>query len=426
MSLREQVSRRSRSLSLIVAALTAALFPALAWGSGRTGTIVLRASRILTVSGEPLEDGSILVRDGRIARVGRRVPVPDGAREVTVEGTVVPGFIDCGSTIGIHGRAAEEFSELTPEMRVAATLDLDDPDLRDALFGGVTVAAVRPGDRNVIGGLGAILHTAPSSLEQSVIRDDAFLCVSLVEDAYYGNRNLRGTEPYTIFHRIPTTRMGTIFLARRAFFEVLRGESRDSGLGPDEGRMTRQLSDTGRKVLAESAAGARRIRIRADAKQEILAALRIAQEFDLRVTIEGFVEGVDLIADVKRAGVDVLIRPGGYVGSPGEASRKNRVQDLPRRLRAAGVPFAYFSEIGGRVERLREESSVDVRFGLPEDAGLAALTLDAARLLGIDDDMGSIEVGKRANLVALSGDPFATTTRVLWVMGDGEIHRRQR
>ncbi len=386
--------------------------------------ILIRASRVFPVGSDPIDEGQILVRDGRIAEVGKDLVRPEGAKLVEVKGTVVPGFIDASSTVAIRGRHAEEFSELTPEIRTADGLDLDARSLLEALRSGVTTVGVKPGDRNVIGGLGAIVRTAPAALGEALWKDDAFVSISLTPYAYSGNRNLRFTEPYSIYHRIPTTRMGTVFLIRRAFVEATGKPITEGVRLPGEGSLGRLLNDEGRRVLRESLEGKRPLRFRADEKQEILSALRIADEFGVSIVVEGFVAGVDLIPDLLRRKMAVLIRPGAHVGLVSD-SDKERVHDLSRRLAAAGLRFAFFSD-NSRVDKLRENVAWDLRFGLPEADALRAMTLDAARILGVEKEIGSIEKGKRADLVAFDGEPFAATARVLWVMSGGVIHRDER
>jgi imidazolonepropionase-like amidohydrolase len=388
-------------------------------------TYLLRATRVYPVSSAPIDNGQVLVRDGRIVAVGKSLEVPADARVLDVSGSLVPGLIDGGSTLAVRGSAAEEFIEMTPEIRVLDTLDLDDIYLHDALLAGVTTAAVGPGDRNVIGGLGTVIRTSPSSLEEAVVREDAFMAVCITNVATYGNRTMRRAAPYSIFHRQPTTRMGTVFLARRAFFEALQlpveDDPGDLQLSkPEDGSLQQILTPLGKEALQQTIESRRTIRVRADDKQEILAALRIAEEFELSVVLEGCVEVVDVIPQIARLKVDVLIAPGAHMSFYGD-KHPNQVHDLARRLEAADVRFAFFSDIGRIVPFVRELVALDIRFGLSEERALRAVTLDAARILGIDDVSGSIDVGKEANLVALSGDPFASTSRVLWTMSSGKV-----
>ncbi|MBI4585622.1 MAG: amidohydrolase family protein [Planctomycetes bacterium] len=385
--------------------------------------IFIRARRIYPVSSTPLGDGQILVRGGRIAQVGKELAPPHGARIVDVEGTIVPGFIDCGSNLAVRGRPAEEYYELTPAIRVADALDLDDDGLRLALLAGVTLAAVTPGDRNVVGGLGAILSTAPGSWRSVLLKPDAFLASSLTSAAFEENRSLRSSAPYTYFHRLPTTRMGTVFLMRRALYEALdmtfpEGKIVESHLPP-------LLTPAGKKVLAESARGGRPVRVRANEKEEILTALRTADEFEMPIILEGFLEGIQLIPEIARRGIPVLLIPGATREASAPPDNRDQAHDLARHLAEAGVLFGFFSQREGEVAKLRERVAVDMRFGLSEEAALKALTLDAARILKVDDQAGSLEPGKRADLVALSGDPFAVAERVEWVMSGGRIYRER-
>lgn len=383
------------------------------------GDVLVRATRVYPVSSAPIDNGEVYVRDDRIVAIGARgsLAVSGDAMIVEHEGSLVPGFIDCGSAIGVRGRAAEEFRELTPEMRVEDALDVDAVSLRRACLAGVTTAAVTPGDRNVIGGLGVVLSTRARNLERAVLRSDAFLALSATDAAASGNRSLRSSAPSSYYFRIPTTRMGAIFLARKALLETLDDTPKKASIATPG--LAPLLTDRGRAVVLGTLDGARPLRVRADVAQEIVAALRMADEFHATIVIEGFVEGSAFIPEVARRRLSVLIRPGAFTG--GVSADGKRFLNLARQLEAAGVRFGFFSDSGTAVAELRERVAVDLRFGLSEETALRALTLDAAAALGVEKITGSIDAGKRADLVALSGDPFATSAGVAWVMAGGEI-----
>ena len=388
-------------------------------------TYLIRATRVYPVASAPIDNGQVLLRDGRIVAVGTALDAPPDARVVDVQGSLVPGFIDGGSILAVRGNAAEEFIEMTPDIRVVDTLDLDDEYLHDALLAGVTTVAVGPGDRNVIGGLGTVIRTAPGSLKESIVLEEAFLAVCITEVATYSNITMRRTAPYSSFHRQPTTRMGTVFLARRAFFEALslpvEDDPGDLQLSrPEDGSLQQMLTAEGKETLHRIVKARKTIRFRADEQQEIIAALRIASEFELSVVLEGCLEAVDVIDEIVKQKADVLIAPGAFMSFSMEPAR-NQLHDQARPLEAANVRFAFYSDFGGYVPSLREFVALDIRFGLSEERALRALTLDAAHILGIADRTGSIEAGKEAHLVALSGEPFASAAKVLWTMSAGKM-----
>lgn len=387
----------------------------------RAEVVAVRAKRVFTGDGAPLEPGVILVKDGRIQAVGADLAIPAGARRLEVDGTITPGWIDASSNAGILGRAAEEYEEVTPEIQVIDTIDVDQKSFRRALEAGVTTVAIGPGARNVIGGLGAIVRTAPGDFDSTVVDDEAFLAMSMALDAVYGNRSMRGAAPYSIYYRIPTTRMGTVFLIRRAFTESLKRTGDPGDLEIGVGKLTSFLTPAGREVLRQCAAGKKRVRIRADNKQEIRAALLMASEVGFDLTIEGALEAGPLIPLIREAKASLLIRPGAYFETHAKEDPAQFL-DLSQALAREGIPFAFMTAYWGSSAQLLPGVRLDVRFGLSEEHAVRAVTSDAARILGIDSTLGSIAPGKRADLVAFSGRPFSMTTRVLWVMTDGEIH----
>ncbi len=382
--------------------------------------LLIRARRVHPVAARPIENGQVLVRDGKIAEVGERTSVQPGSpgvRVIDVPGSLVPGFIDCGSDIGVQGRAAEEWSELTPEARVLDAVDFDHPEIERALAEGVTAVAVSPGARNVVGGLGVVLRTGRkfSRAATIVLEHDAFLDVSLADEAAAGNFNLRFSRPFTYTFRLPNTRMGTVFLARRAFFEALEK--------PDPEVLPRWLLPEGKSLLLAALRGKVRLRVHAGDRQEILAALRLAEEFEARIQIVGGAEARESIPRLLASRIPVLLYPGATPRDEHPERFPAYTARLPGLLARAGVPFAFFSGDGDEVPLLRTRVAMGLRLELSDEKALEALTLGAARILGIESRTGSIEPGKDADLVALSGEPLDVTSAVLWTMAGGKVDR---
>ncbi len=384
-------------------------------------TILVRARKVHTVSGEPLEPGQVLIRAGKIVQLGKRIDIDKatpGLLVIDVPGTICPGLIDAGSGLGVSGRRADEFRELTPGLPALLGSDLGNSDRRVALRAGVTVAAVTPGDRNVIGGLGGVIKTHGAGLAESVLKETSFVAMSLTEMASSGNRNLRSGRPTSYLYRIPNTRMGTVFLARRALMEALPG-ALDAGRAV--GDLKAMLTPPERIVLREVHAGGRVLRVRAQARYEILTALRIAEEFGLKIQIEGAREAIHLVDLLKEKQAALVLSAGETWSGRELEANLNLGARLPAELYRAGVPFAFYSDRASLLASLRERVTWRVRNGLSEAAALEALTLAAARILGVSDRVGSLEPGKDADLVAFGGSPFDLKAGVLWVMVNGEL-----
>ncbi len=385
-------------------------------------TILIRARKVYTVSGEPLEPGQVLVRSGRIVQLGKRIDIDKntpGLMVIDVPGSLCPGLIDGGSGLGIDGRRADEFREMTPGLPVLLGADLDTVERRRALQSGVTAALLTPGDRNVIGGLAAVIKTNGDNLSEAVLNGASSLSMCLTQMASSGNRTLRSGRPSTYLYRIPTTRMGTVFLARRALLESVPGGWDSSNAVGD---LKEMLTTSEREVVREVLAGKRTLRIRAQARYEILTALRIAGEFGLQVQIEGAREAIHLVSLLKEKKASVFLAANERWSGRELEANLNLSARLPAELHKAGVPFAFYSDSASAVAGLRDRVTWCVRRGLPESAALEALTLGAARMLGVSKRVGSIEPGKDADLVAFGGSsPFDVRSAVLWVMVDGKI-----
>ena len=337
---------------------------------------------------------------------------------IDVPGSLCPGLIDGGSGLGVDGRRADEFREMTPGLPAILGADLHTLARRRALQSGVTAAVITPGDRNVVGGLAAVIKTHGDILSGAVLRETSSLSMCLTEMASSGNRTLRSGRPSTYLYRIPTTRMGTVFLARRALLESVPG-------GWESSRAVGDLKDmlTGpeRDIVREVLAGKRPLRIRAQKRYEILTALRIAGEFGLEVQIEGAREAIHLVSLLKEKKASVFLAANERWSGRELEANLNLSARLPAALHKAGVPFAFYSDAAAGVAGLRDRVTWCVRRGLPESAALEALTLGAARLLGVSKRIGSIEPGKDADLVAFGGSPFDASSAVLWVMVNGKL-----
>ena len=430
---------RSRSRYRIFRALVAVLALLVCDARAPGQSFLIEAERVYPVDGPPIDGGKVLVRDGRIVAVGQeidRAHLTEGepAQEIRIAGSLVPGFVDAASEIGIRGRAADEFRELSPSLRAIDGVDSGDRAFARALRGGVTTVGISPLDRNVIGGLGAVVRTR----DGSVLAEDAFLEAALTPATYSGNRTLRSSSPSTYEYRIPTTRMGSVFVLRRALIEALdpgrtpdaaaAGAARDpsdpfvaDAEFADVGALGDMLGEEDEEIIRRAVRGEMPLRIWADYYQEVAATFHLMEEFDAKVQILGGSEIVGMVGRIAAAGIPVILIPGPNVRDADLEAHPRYSARVPARLAEAGVRLAFASRDANVVQRLRERVALSLRFGLSADDALEALTLGGAEVLGVADRIGSISPGKDADLVALSGEPLGLTSGVLWVMAGGEI-----
>lgn len=358
--------------------------------------------RILTVSSPPIDRGTILVTGERITAVGASVRIPVGAQVVDGAGlTASPGFIDLGTGIGLTEIAqvpaandADESSDpLTPHVRAADAYFLDSELIPVVRAAGTTIILSTPGPSNVIAGQSALMRTAGESLSDVAVVERAALHVNLGEGPklVWGGRG-----------RAPVTRQGIASLLRQTLQQA-RDYAARRAANPTS------LSDPKLEAVAEAVAGGLPVVVRAQRRDDILLGLEIAREFGLKMILSGGADAPRVAAQLREQRVPVIVQidqqPDGFENAA--AAYGNAA-----RLNAAGVIVAFQSNEVTLSRNLVPNVGLAVAYGLsPEDA-LRALTLNAARIFGVDDRLGSIEVGKEATFILTRGDPLQVRSHV--------------
>jgi imidazolonepropionase-like amidohydrolase len=387
---------------------------------------VVHASRIYTGNAGVIEDGLILVEDGKIKAIGPRstAAVPFGVPELRAA-VVTPGLIDAHSVVGLAGalnvHADQDQDELSdPNQADLRALDGFNP--REGLLEflrsqGVTVVHAVPGRGNVIAGQTGIFRTAGHTAESMALRPSAGIVVNLGEipkASYPG--------------KLPTTRMGTAALARSAFakardYQRKKATAKDDKAPPTDPKLEALVPALEQKVPVIFVAH------RAD---DIETALRLAKEFNLKARLDMVTEGYLMADRLKEAGVPVVVHPpmqraGGSIETYHSQLCNAAV------LADHKIPLAIGTGYEGYVPKtrvLRYEAALALVNGLGYERTLAAITLDAAKILGIDKDYGSLEPGKVADLVLydtdaegpkLSNDPFEYTSHVSKTIMAGRV-----
>jgi imidazolonepropionase-like amidohydrolase len=376
-------------------------------------TIAIVGGRVVPVAGPPAEDGVVLVRDGRIEAVGRDVRVPTDAARVDARGKVVlPGLVDAHVHLGVHeeaeGWAGQDTNELTdpvtPHVRALDAINPADLGFADALAGGVLTVNVNPGSGNAIGGQSAAVRSAGRAVDEMVLRAPSGMKSALGENPkrVYGDRT-----------QLPSTRLGTAAVIRDALVKAanyLAKRDRD-GDEPFE----RDLRWEALGLVLEGEIPWRQHCHRAD---DIATALRLADEFGYRLVIDHGTEAVLLADRLAERQVPVLIGP--LLTSRSKVELRNRSLTNPGRLAAAGVELGIITDHPVvPVHLLHVQAALAVREGLDPADALRAVTLTPARVLGLEDRLGSLEPGKDATLCVWSGDPLDARSRVesAWIEG---------
>ena len=418
-------ARASLPLPLTLAlalTLSLALTPPLA---AQSTPLVLKGARVLPVSGAPIQDGVVVMAGGKVQVVGgAATSVPEGATVVDLRGKVVtPGLIDAAASYGARAEDLnEQGTEVTPQVKVVDSLDADDKDLARARAQGVTTIHVAPGNRNVIGGLGAVVKTFGQSIEEMVLRDEVSLRLTLGAEPSEGNRAIRGGAPNSIYYRQPTTRMGVIWQARKAFYDALAYRQRRT---IENGDGAPPAEDAAMEVLLRAIDKKLPVRTTARAEQDIRTALRLAEEFGFVPVLEEATEIWRVVPLVAASGTKVVVGSPSALRERGAGARDGAeglwcTLDL---LAEAKVPFAIATGANQAAQGLREEALLAVRHGLAPELALRAITLSPAEILGVQERVGSLAAGKDADLVVWSGDPLDPTSRVERVyVGGVEAH----
>ncbi len=388
-------------------------------GSTPAGPVAIVGGRIVPISSQPIDDATIVIRDGKIVAVGRGLAFPEGARVIDAAGSwVLPGFIEAHGHVGVHeegeGWAGSDTNELTEpvtaHVRAIDAINPADLGFRDAIFGGVLAVNVNPGSGNPIGGQTAALKCWGRTVDEMLLRAPAGMKSALGENPkrVYGERK-----------QTPSTRLGTAAVIRGALVDAANYLAR---LDAEERKSEADRKPVDRDLKLEALGLVLRREIpwrqhchRAD---DIATALRLADEFGYQLVIDHGTEA-HLLADILAAkGIPVIIGP--LFTSRSKVELRNRSLANPGKLAAAGVTIAITTDHPVvPINFLAHQAALSVKHGLDRDIALQALTINPARIIGIDDRLGSIEPGKDADLVIWSGDPLDVLSRVEHALIDG-------
>jgi len=366
-----------------------------------------------TVSHGVIKAGQILLVDGKIAALGKKVNLPKDAQIIDVKGKIItPGLIDSHSHVGVMeesiGWAGDDVNECTDpntaQVRALDGINPLDKGFEDCLKGGVTTVQVGPGSGNVIGGEMLVIKTAGTIVDHMVVKPLSGMKAALGENP----KNVYGNQK-----KMPSTRMGTAAVLRGALLDA-KTYAQKKNDGKD------QAFDMRKENLAKVLSREIPMRIHAHRADDIVTAIRIADEFDIEITIEHCTEGdkvAELIAEKK-----IYVAVGPTLSSKSKVELKDMGYHTPVLLAKAGVPFSIISDHPIIPETyLHIAAGLAVREGLPDDTALKALTEVPAKMLGLSDRMGSLDVGKDADIVVWSEDPFEFMSQVCYTVINGSI-----
>ncbi|MCA8973866.1 MAG: amidohydrolase family protein [Planctomycetes bacterium] len=392
-----------------------AVFASAANSAAQDKVTVYKGARILPAGAAAIDGGVLIVQNGKIQSVGgASTPLPADASIVDCTGkTITPGLVDASFRGSNNTNDLNEQSdEVTPHLRVLDCLDPADPVFRAARRGGVTSVHVMPGTRNVIAGLGCAVKTWGSDPAKMVLARDTSLRIVMGSEPSLGNRAIRGGRVESMYYRRPTTRMGVVWEARKAFYDAKEDMTLNA---PPSG------SAPGREILKQVLQGKLTAYTTARSEQDIRTALRLAAEFGYQTVIDDAQDAHYVIGELADAKVTVLLGAPSATAVSGTAGRDGAD---PRGATAvllarAGVPFVITTGSNPDALDLVREAMFAARNGLLPERALDAVTIEPARLLGIDARVGSLAAGKDADFVIWSHHPLDPAALAETVCIDG-------
>jgi imidazolonepropionase-like amidohydrolase len=404
------------------------LFARAANPSDAQPVILIENATILTVSHGTIEKGSILIKDGKIAEVGKSIKAPKDAQVFDAAGQfVIPGIIDCHSHIAVDGSVNEGSVSVSSMVNIADVLNPDDIDIYRDLAGGVTVANVLHGSANSIGGQTVVIKLRWGQPASRLPFEGAVpgIKFALGENPKRSNFSIPGATP-----RYPATRMGVEETIRTAFAEARDYKKSWDDYGKKVAAGNKNAIPPRRDLrldpLVEVLEGKRYVHAHCYREDEILMLLRVAKEFGFKVrTFQHVLEGYKVADEIAAAGT------GASTFSDWWAYKVEAYDAIPYNaalMTRRGVLVSINSDDADEATHLNQEAAKTMKYGgLSHNEALKLVTLNPAIQLGIDKRVGSIDVGKDADLVIYNHDPLSAYAVVQKTLIDGRVYfDRQR
>jgi imidazolonepropionase-like amidohydrolase len=387
--------------------------------------LAITGGRLLTVSHGVIENGVLVIADGKIAAVGEagKVKIPADATIVDARGlTVYPGLIDPESNFGLvevgsdknSSDLAEPSDEIMPHMHVYDAFHAETELIPIARLNGITNAVVAPANNDSIAGQDIFIQLAGADRDQMILGRDVALAMNF--GANQRRKGGRGSKP-----EFPTTRMGLVTQLRQTFFDTEDYVARrDAAAKKDDKAFKRDLK---LEALIPYLKGERPVVIGVYEAHDVETIMEVAKEFHLKVVLNHVTHSQDVLDKIAAWKVPVIV--GSIYDFPRSNERYDAVYTLPAELAKRGVKIAISSaDAGGPVSstssrNLPYAAGFAAAYGLPHDEALKAITLNVAEMFGFGDSLGSLDVGKTANVVLANGDPLDVRTDVKQVYIQG-------
>lgn len=372
-----------------------------------SGQVAVRGETVWTMAGEPIADGVVLVRDGKIEAVGpaSEIQIPAGYRIISAK-VVTPGLVDTHTVIGLAGALNQPHdqmqldgsSPMQPELRAIDSYNAEEPLIKWVREFGVTTIHTGHSPGALVSGQTMIAKTFGDNVEEVTLVPIAMISVTLGSDALVSGGKSPGTRA-----------------KQAAMLRAVLIKAQNYGKKPDA---PRDLALEAYKMVLDRQIP---LLITAEKAQDIMTALRIAKEFNIKIVLDGAAEAMLVIDEIKAAGFPVILHP---TMARAGGDRESLSMETAAKLKEAGILFALQSGFEGYVPKTRVvlfEAGVAAGYGLSRRDALASITIDAARIIGLDKRIGSIEKGKDGDLALYDGDPFEYTTHCIGTIINGQV-----
>ena len=418
----KRANLRKVALAFAAAAVTAAA--PIATRAQNPGTILIQNATVMTVTHGNIEHGSILIRDGKIAAVGTDLKAPEGAAVIDATGQyVIPGIIDCHSHIAVDGSVNEGAPAVSSMANIKDVLNPDDIDIYRDLAGGVTTANILHGSANPIGGQTVVIKLRWGKPASELPFEGALPGIKFALGENPKRSNF--TVPPGVPARYPATRLGVEEVIRQAFTEAREYKKQwddyNQRKAAGEQNLIPPRRDEQMEPLVEVMEGKRYVHAHCYRADEIMMLIRVANEFGFKVrTFQHVLEGYKIADEIAASGA------GGSTFSDWWAYKMEAFDAIPYNaalMTERGVVVSVNSDDAQEARQLNQEAAKSMKYGgLSANDALKLVTLNPAIQLGIDNRVGSIDVGKDADLAIYNHDPLSVYAVVQKTLIDGQVY----
>ncbi len=378
--------------------------------------LYIQNGRIMTMSGPVLEHGNVLIRNGKIEAVGEENLLPSDFQGNIIDASdclVLPGLIEAHCHVGIteekKGKEGDDCNEMvepiTPYLRAIDAVNPMDAAFHEAVRAGITSVMVGPGSSNVVGGQFAFIKTFGRRIDDLIVKAPAAMKVALGENpkVNYGGQN-----------RMPSTRMAIASMLREELFLARQYLERKEKVNSDF------EPDFAMECYVPVLKGQIPLKVHAHRVDDIFSAIRIANEFGIRITLDHCTEGHLIAKEIAQSGFPAIVGP--HLASRSKIEIQYASFKTAGILHDAGVEIAITTDHPvSLIQSLPLCAGLAVKAGLPLEEGYRAITINAARICEVADRVGSIRVGNDADIAVFTGNPMETFTETLYTIIDGEV-----